>query len=617
MIRSRRTIFIVTATVMSLVGLLNVTGLANATCANTPNPALGTDTMSVNVTTAGTYYLWNRILAPDTTNNSYYLQVDGGCAIDVGNNSSIPAGTWTWVNYQDGNTGTKTSLSLTAGTHQVVLTGKQPNVGVDRILLLSDPSCVPAGTGDNCTTSTTIAPTVSITAPTTGSTVSGATSVTASASETGGSIASVQYKLDGTNLGSAITTSPYAYSWNTTSATNGSHTLTAVATDATGVTSTSSGVAVTVSNSTADTTAPTAPSNLHSTSVGTNSAALAWGASTDNVGVTGYNIWRGDTTYTDNALNSGTSYTYGVRAFDAAGNISASSNVIKVTTNAGDTTAPTVSMTAPTAGATVSGTTTVSANASDNVGVKNVQFKLDGNLLGSQLTTAPYSVSWDTTKVANGSHTLTALAADAAGNVGTSSVTVNVNNTIADTSPPTQPTGLTATAASSSQINLAWTASTDNVGVTGYQVYRSTIGTSATLVATVNTTSYGDAGLPSNYTYSYYRVALDAASNKSAASATVSATTLTPPTTATVQGVVSDSSTHAPINGAQVQTGKYATSSGVETTYTNSAGQYVLTNIKTRTTHSYSFSAANYRTKSYSLQFPAGTNTLNVLLTHR
>jgi len=625
---------------MSLMGLLNITGLASATCSNIPDPTQGTDTLSVNVTTAGTYSVWSRILAPSTSSNSFYLQVDGGCAINVGNSSAIPAGAWTWVNYQDGNTATKTTMNLTAGTHQVVLTGRQANVGVDRILLLSDPSCVPTGTGDNCVT-TTPTPTVSIAAPATGSTVSATTTVTANASETGGSIASVQYKLDGANLGSAITTSPYAYNWNTTTTANGSHTLTAVATDAAGITATSSAITVTVNNttSTGDTTAPSAATNLHTTSIGTNSAALAWGASTDNVGVTGYYVWRGDANYanwvqiatvsastlayTDSTLNSGTSYTYGIRTFDAAGNISASSNTIKVTTTAGDTTAPTVNITAPTAGATVSGTaTTVSASASDNVGVKNVQFKLDGNLLGSQLTAAPYSVSWDTTKVANGSHTLTALASDAAGNTTTSSsVTVNVNNTIIDSTPPTQPTGLTATAVSSSQINLAWTASTDNVGVTGYQVYRSSagsqIGSAATLVATVTTTSYGDTGLSPNLGYDYYVVAIDAAGNKSLASATASATTQTPPTTATVQGVVSDSSTQAPISGAQVQTGKYATAAGVETTFTNSSGQYVLTNIKTNSKHNYSFSAANYRSRSYSLLFPAGINTLNVSLIHR
>ena len=86
-----------------------------------------------------------------------------------------------------------------------------------------------------------------------------------------------------------------------------------------------------------------------------------------------------------------------------------------------DTTAPTVSVTAPANGATVSGTVTLTATASDNVGVAGVQFLVDGaSRLGSEDTTAPYGVSWNTTTVANGTHTLTAVARDAAGNTNTS-----------------------------------------------------------------------------------------------------------------------------------------------------------------------------------------------------
>ena len=95
----------------------------------------------------------------------------------------------------------------------------------------------------------------------------------------------------------------------------------------------------------------------------------------------------------------------------------------------GDTVSPTVSLTAPSAG-TVSGSLTVSANASDNVGVVGVQFKLDGVNIGSEDTTSPYSISWDSTGASNGSHNLTAVARDIAGNSTTSvAVIVNVSNT--------------------------------------------------------------------------------------------------------------------------------------------------------------------------------------------
>lgn len=96
-----------------------------------------------------------------------------------------------------------------------------------------------------------------------------------------------------------------------------------------------------------------------------------------------------------------------------------------------DSTAPTVSMTTPTNGATVAATIAVTATASDAVGVVGVRFKLDGQNLGSEDTTAPYSVNWNTTGATNASHTLTAVARDAAGNTNTSAaVTVTVNNAV-------------------------------------------------------------------------------------------------------------------------------------------------------------------------------------------
>ena len=99
----------------------------------------------------------------------------------------------------------------------------------------------------------------------------------------------------------------------------------------------------------------------------------------------------------------------------------------------GDTQPPTVSITAPLNGATVSGTVSVTATASDNVGVTKVEFYLDGALTSTD-TTSPYSWSWDTTAVVNGSHSLTAKAYDAALNVGTSAaVSVTVSNSTAGT----------------------------------------------------------------------------------------------------------------------------------------------------------------------------------------
>lgn len=94
----------------------------------------------------------------------------------------------------------------------------------------------------------------------------------------------------------------------------------------------------------------------------------------------------------------------------------------------GDTTAPATSITSPANGATVSGTINVTADATDNVGVTKVEFYLDGALAASD-TSSPYEWSWNTTTVADGSHSLSSKAYDAAGNVGSSAATsVTVSN---------------------------------------------------------------------------------------------------------------------------------------------------------------------------------------------
>jgi hypothetical protein len=100
------------------------------------------------------------------------------------------------------------------------------------------------------------------------------------------------------------------------------------------------------------------------------------------------------------------------------------------TGSTGDTTAPTVSISAPTAGATVSGTTTISATASDNVGVTSVGFYVDSTLKSTD-TASPYSYSWVTTSYTNGAHSIYAIAYDAAGNSKQSTtVSVTVSNTV-------------------------------------------------------------------------------------------------------------------------------------------------------------------------------------------
>ena len=178
---------------------------------------------------------------------------------------------------------------------------------------------------------------------------------------------------------------------------------------------------------------PTPPGNLSATpSLG--SVLLNWSASTDNVAVTGYNVYRSTvsgftptppnkigqtsaTTYTDTNFSAGGMYYYLVTAQDAAGNVSVPSNQASANVTL-DTTPPTVSVTSPVAGAQLSGIVTITASASDNVAMAGVQFLLDGANLGAEvLGSGPtYSYSWNTTTTSNGPHTLSARARDGAGN---------------------------------------------------------------------------------------------------------------------------------------------------------------------------------------------------------
>lgn len=279
-----------------------------------------------------------------------------------------------------------------------------------------------------------------------------------------------------------------------------------------------------------DTTPPSAPTNLTAQASSSARVDLSWSGSTDNVGVTGYQIVRGGlrigtattTSYSDTTVAANTTYSYVVTAVDAAGNVSAPSNTVTVMTPpavappvisnivvsgitdrtatiafstdrpgttqinygttstygqstaldstlvtlhsqllsglspaqlyhfqirstdasgslglssdatftcAADTNPPTVALTAPSSGATLSSTVSLTATATDDVGVISVQFSVDGSNFGAPVTAAPYGAAWDTTLVANGPHTIGVSAVDAAGNVGTANpVTVTVSN---------------------------------------------------------------------------------------------------------------------------------------------------------------------------------------------
>ncbi|MEK6984683.1 MAG: Ig-like domain-containing protein [Nanoarchaeota archaeon] len=238
-----------------------------------------------------------------------------------------------YLNYTCSNPGTIGSNCISSAS-PLMLTYCDPTLN----RTCTDGSSMCQQTGD------VILPSVSITTPTSGSNVSGASVVVSATASDNIAVVGVQFRLDGANLGAEDINSPYSVIWNTTSTSNGLHTLTAAARDAAGNTNTSA-ISVIVSNAISDTTQPS------------------------------------------------------------------------------------VSISTPAQGAIINGTVTVSATATDNVGVVGVQFKLDGANLGNESLSSPYSVSWNTISTTNGLHSLTAAARDAAGNSNTSTaISVNVSN---------------------------------------------------------------------------------------------------------------------------------------------------------------------------------------------
>ncbi len=271
-----------------------------------------------------------------------------------------------------------------------------------------------------------------------------------------------------------------------------------------------------------DTIPPTAPGTPTLSAATSTTATIAWAASTDNVGVAGYDIYRngalagsvnGNTTaFTDSGLTVQTAYSYTVVAFDAAANSSPASGALGVITP--DTTPPTTPGT-PTLSSATSTTATIAwAASSDNVGVSGYDIYRNGSLVGTvNGSTTSFT---DTALVPGSTYSYAVAAFDAANNVSAASAALSVMTPLVpDTIPPTTPGTPTLSSATSISATIAWSPSTDNVGVTGYNVYRN--GALAGSV-TGSTTAFTDTGLTVETTYSYAVVAFDAAMNSSPAS---------------------------------------------------------------------------------------------------
>jgi chitodextrinase len=286
------------------------------------------------------------------------------------------------------------------------------------------------------------------------------------------------------------------------------------------------------------------PSGLTVSSATANSVSLDWNASSDNVGVEGYRMYRDhtfvsstvDTSATASGLVCGHAYTFEVDAFDAAGNASSRASVVGATPACADTDSPSVPTNVVASSRTTTSIALTWSASTDNVGVTGYGLYRGGTQVGtSSGTTGIFSGL-----ICNTNYTLALDAYDAAGNH-SSKVTLMVSTTACpDTTPPTAPAGLAASSVTGSSLTLSWNPSSDNTGVSGYDVYED-----GAKVANVSSTSFPLTGLACGTSYSFGVVARDAAGNASpTASLSVSTATCPAPTW-----------TSSIADGATVQTG--------------------------------------------------------------
>jgi peptidoglycan hydrolase-like protein with peptidoglycan-binding domain len=172
-----------------------------------------------------------------------------------------------------------------------------------------------------------------------------------------------------------------------------------------------------------------------------------------------------------------------------------------------DTTPPSVSLTAPTNGSLVFGSSVVlTATASDNVAVANVQFKVDGVDIGSAITSSPYTTMWNSSGVSDGSHTLYAVAEDTAGNFATSSISVTVRN-----SPPVI-TSMSSGTPTTTSATITWTTDENATSTVNYGKTIS-YGTASSSSAFTTSHSITLTGLTGGTTYHFQVASADAQGN--------------------------------------------------------------------------------------------------------
>ena len=442
---------------------------AEAACPTLPTTN-GTATTTIDVPVDGTYTVWTRIMSPDGIADTVYLEMDDtDCGISVGG-TGLSADTWQWVDYQNGNTGDKVSLTLTAGTHSLVLIGDEAGVKVDRVILLTD-SCTPTGTGDNCAGSPDATPpTVSVSSPANAAIVGGSQTVIANATDDD-TVTNVDFYIDGSLAGSD-TSAPFEYTWDTTTESDGAHTIYAIARDAWNNSTTSATNNITVSNGAA-------------------------GAANINLSPASGSYEKGDNIVVDLMIDSGTDQMDTAQVRVLYNPVKVSYVSTNISGSDFDTAAP--------------------GDSGSNyiqVGRGNTSSVSGSNKLAS-LTFKVLASSGSMTLSLDGPNTIVLLA-------GTELTTIDGqgNYTSLDITNPSAPSNLTGNNSVIGQIGLSWSASSDNIGVDHYIVERN----GSTINTNVSGTTFSDTGVTIGQSYAYTVKAADAEGNTSVASNTLNIT---------------------------------------------------------------------------------------------
>jgi hypothetical protein len=332
-----------------------------------------------------------------------------------------------------------------------------------------------------------VPPAVAITIPSAGATLSGFLYINAQASDNVG-VVKLEFYFD-SRLLATLTSTPYYIPWDASLEAPGPHTLSVKGYDPKGNVGVAS-IPITVVDTKAPTVAITSPA---SGSFVTGTVTISAAAS-DNNQVTKVEFFNDgallgtDTSAPFSLAWNTTAASQGVRflsakAYDAAGNVGSTPYPLVMVTV--DRQAPAASITAPAAGATVTGLVAVNASASDSSGIARVEIYRDGSVLLGTDTTSPYSVTWDTSTTAAGAHPLSAKAYDMAGSTGNMGTSAAVSVSVLDTIPPAA--SLTSPAEGAlvtRNANTTLTASaSDNVAVTKVEFY---VGTALTCTDTAS-----------------------------------------------------------------------------------------------------------------------------------